>query len=503
MERKSAYNIIKVLEKQVELHPDQVALSFKGKEITYSELWRSIEAKARELKLKGIGKGDRVLVFVPFSIELYISIQAIFYIGAVAVFVDQWVNLKRLNVCCQLAKCKGFIYNYKTAFLRLVSKGIRNIPVKVSARIKLSKARLFVEDMDKKDEALITFTTGSTGIPKAAIRTHGILEAQFNSLSDKIGSNASSKSFIGLPIVVLCELGVGANVCLENIKVKDLNAKEVIKQEQFLEDNDVEVILHSPFYLRALCEKSSRKLPNVKRILTGGAPVYPKDAQMISEKFPNAEFTIVFGSTEAEPISSVQSVELVENEQNLKEDGLLVGAIHPICQLRIVKRHSGSIKVLNRAAFDELCMQPGEVGEIVVAGHHVVEHYVDNEKAFEENKILVGNTIWHRTGDAGRLINNKLYLMGRQKQLFEVNNQLVSPFISEYLLSHFHGLKEGTILQKRDGIFAYVVPIKAQNTSKLQAELKSKFTYLDEVVFLKKLPKDPRHNSKIDYGKLQ
>jgi acyl-CoA synthetase (AMP-forming)/AMP-acid ligase II len=63
------------------------------------------------------------------SVNLYVNMLAIFYIGATAVFLDQWSSSKRLNLACQIAACKAMVGIKKAKLLWFVSSAFRKIPV--------------------------------------------------------------------------------------------------------------------------------------------------------------------------------------------------------------------------------------------------------------------------------------------------------------------------------------------------------------------------------------
>ncbi|MGN0841930.1 MAG: AMP-binding protein, partial [Kiritimatiellia bacterium] len=77
--------------------PERIALIHRGNTLTYGELRKHVERRASELRRRGIGKGDRVVLFVPMGIRLYEILLAVFAIGAVAVFLDAWADPKRLD----------------------------------------------------------------------------------------------------------------------------------------------------------------------------------------------------------------------------------------------------------------------------------------------------------------------------------------------------------------------------------------------------------------------
>ena len=126
---KGSFNIIQHFLGSASKHPEQIALYQGEKKITYLQLAKEVRMMAAYYQSKGIQKGDRVLIFVPMSIDLYRSVLALFYLGATAVFLDEWVDKKRMEYCCQLSNCKGFLGSWKVRALATFSKAIRNVPI--------------------------------------------------------------------------------------------------------------------------------------------------------------------------------------------------------------------------------------------------------------------------------------------------------------------------------------------------------------------------------------
>ena len=77
------------------------------------------------------------MIFVPMSIDLYRIVLAIFSMGATAVFLDEWVNKNRLEICCQLADCNGFIGTSKARLSGYFLQELRKIPIKLSINRKI------------------------------------------------------------------------------------------------------------------------------------------------------------------------------------------------------------------------------------------------------------------------------------------------------------------------------------------------------------------------------
>lgn len=485
-------NITDLFFRAADAHPDRDAIVEGNRRIDYATLAREVRATAGYLAKRGIGPGDRVLVFVPMSIDLYRTVLALFYRGATAVFLDEWVSRERLAVCCRLADCKGFIGIRKARLLGWFSKEIRRIPVKLSLRGRASEQRITTQ-VEADRTALITFTTGSTGTPKAADRSHEFLAEQFAALIDKIRPTPADVDLCLLPIVLFVNLGVGCTSILAKFNSKEperLQPDRIVAQ---MRREGVTRMTASPFFVERLADFLESKktiLPALDRIFTGGAPVFPSGAALMQRVFPETAVHIVYGSTEAEPISSIRAEQLTT-----LTNGLPVGRVYHKAEVRIVRITDEN---LDRATFENSILPDGEVGEICVAGPHVLKRYFKNEEAFNANKITDGDIIWHRTGDSGFLKNGDLFLTGRCGQIVRHRDRTYFPFLIEHQLMSISGIAMGTLLKLRDHLVLVVESERSRDS--LETEL-SGFEY-DELRVLARIPRDPRHHSKIDYAKL-
>jgi acyl-CoA synthetase (AMP-forming)/AMP-acid ligase II len=485
--------------------PERIAIIEKNKSITYKNLQQKVHDTSAYFIKKGIVKGDRVLVFVPMGIDLYSIVLALFNIGATAVFLDEWVNKERLQICCKIAACKGFIAPLRIRFLSFFLSETRKIPIKLSSTKTIENTIANGVDVDENDVALITFTTGSTGIPKAAKRTHQFLNYQFQALEPVMNKVDIDVSMTMLPIVLFMNLGTGKTSVIADFKVTkpaSFNPSSIFEQ---LNKHQVQELIASPFYTLALAaymQSKNLKLPIIKQIITGGAPVFPKDAGAISKSFPNTKFTVVYGSTEAEPISECNGHELFLEYNNLF-NGLYVGDIDANCELAILPIHDEDIIALNENDFAKMMLPLNEIGEICVTANHVLKEYINNPEAIKKNKINVGGKIWHRTGDAGGVQNGKLYLYGRCKQIIHWQGKIFYPFLFESDIMNKHHVF-GTIISDSNNP---VVVIETQNEAALQQiklDLMNEDKRYEDIEFMSipQIPRDKRHHSKIDYDAL-
>ena len=479
-------------------YPTNLAIIESNTSITFEELREEVVSTASYFQDKGIERGDRVLVFVPMSIDLYRVVLALFYVGATAVFLDEWVTKKRMEICCEIADCKGFIGVRKANIISLFSKELRKIPVKLSLKQR-GGSNLKMTQTNAEDSALITFTTGSTGTPKAANRTHGFLKEQFDALIDEIEPSSTDIDMPVLPIVLFVNLGIGCTSVIAEVKMKKLHKLKTEKLINQIKANNVSRITASPSLINKLSEfVLEKKIPlsSIQKVFTGGGPVFPDEAGLYLKAFPNAKTKIVYGSTEAEPISSINAEELVST---LIDKGLAVGNIYHKTQLKIIPFEDNVISVKTDYELEKRELGSGKKGEIIVAGNHVLKSYFNNQKAFERNKIVTHETTWHRTGDSGFIQNGKLFLIGRCEQIIQQNGKTYSPFVIEHQLKQIEGITLGTVLSKNNQLNLVV----ESNLSKEIIEKKLYNFDYENLTVLKKIPRDPRHNTKIDYGRLK
>ncbi len=496
-------NIIERLYAACQAYPNKIAIHGLNQSILFSELEQGIKSRANVLIQKGLQKGDRVLLFVPMGIPLYIEVCAIFHIGAIAVFLDQWVDKKRLIQSCEIANCKAIIANRKILFLASFYKTVFKIPKKISVKQPQKtfvKSDCEISQVSETDAALITFTTGSTGMPKAPIRTHGLLHAQFDALLPLLNKTDEARIDMPfLPIVLLLNLGIGRTSVIANfnpLKPETFDAQKIATQIQTL---GVTSITASPFYLNALCDYNAKQTNKIKlnQIVSGGGPIFPSLAEKIIRELSDST-TLVFGSTEAEPMTHDSATILVNTFNDLNK-GLYVGNSKQAWSIKVIRWQAGALD--HHYLTKQVC-KTNEPGEIIVSGQHVLQQYFNNTDAFRENKIVdENNHIWHRTGDMGYLdAQNNLFLLGRCKQAIETNLYgTVYPFIAEALLLEVEGIKSGSVLKIENKLYAAVVSLQYTNVVSLNKAIKLKFPYLDDVIFIDMMPFDKRHHTKIDY----
>ena len=550
-----------ILSEQARVRPDAMALIDDrfGGALTFGELESSVACAAAWWREQGIGRGQAVLVFVPMSARLYVALLALFRIGAVALFLDPSAGKEHLERCCERWAPDALLAIPKAHLLRLRSPALRRIRLKVVAGGWCPLAKRWPEQWSgaaltenlarPEDAALVTFTSGSTGVPKGAVRTHGFLLAQYEALAPSIGLAAGEVDLATLPVFVLANLAAGVTTvipCVDVSKPGAVDAERLFKQ---IGRREVGRITASPAFFERLIAYANirgasvdeeearaagkggsneeqmrrgeigsligksgnqetsrgRTLSGLKELHTGGAPVFPRLLVAMRELAPNAEVVAVYGSTEAEPIAHVAADEISESDLAAMRDGrgLLAGVPVAEVKLRVVKDGWGEPRgALSAAMFEAECLAAGETGEIVVAGDHVLPGYLGGI-GDEETKFRVAGEVWHRTGDAGLLDERgRLWLAGRCAARIDDAKGRLYPFGVECVAMTFPAVRRAAMVAQEG---RRVLVVEAERDERLAGELAASVAWaqVDDVRFMAALPVDKRHNAKIDYPALR
>jgi len=502
-------NITNILYDITKHTPNKVALIHNNKKTTYIKLENDVLKAVSKLRSKGIGYGDKVLVFIPMSKDLYVTLLALWHIGAAAVFLDAWAVKNSLNYAAELTNCKAFIGIPKAFALLFSSRTLRRLPIKIMAYDSYYKnanqaSKSSVAEVLDSDTALITFTTGSTGLPKAANRTHQFLISQHKVIAEHLKPKNNDVDLVTLPIFVLTNLASGITSLIPEMNHRKPECFDEAEMLNFIKEYNVTTMAGSPIIFLKLAifinQNSYKYRPKIRSINLGGAPVFIPDAKLLVEAFPSTKIEIVYGSTEAEPISSVCANDLIKCSE---AKGLYVGKVNKNVNLRIISDISKGSDIDSEEELDRITLPHNNVGEICVSGIHILKEYYNCPKAQAVNKISLDSGIWHRTGDAGFINSNgELYLMGRLKHSFTHKGSIYYLFPLETKLKENPNIMESTYISKNEEL---ILAVEGKNINDLELKeyLMSNNLPIPDEVIRTKIPRDPRHNSKIDYDKLK
>ena len=556
-------NVYSFLERHMQEHPDLVILKWANMEalkkwngsldgnlphdsVSIKQLYSLSEKLASGFYNLGIKKGDRVILFIPMSLYLYASMFALQKIGAVPVFLDSWARRGELGVSAEVVDPVAMISVEQAFDLLDGVKQFDNLQSKIvlgphqkkySSTIEiLSQTDTVVptQEVLQDDTALITFTTGSSGTPKGANRTHRFLAAQHYALDRSLPFSSTDIDLPVFPIFSLNNIATGITTVLPAFDVGTPGANDALIIMAQMKANNINCMTLSPSLLNSVakfCKDKNILVPDLKRVITGGAPVSRDNLIDFTSVAPNAEIWVLYGSTEVEPMAHIEAQEMIntksiaESDPELVDEGVNVGKIDSGLKYKFLKINKSPI-VLDQTDpkinWAGLVVKAGEVGELIVAGEHVCRDYYNNQEAFDRAKILDENgVVWHRTGDLARLDENeKLWLVGRVHNAINRNGKYAFPVRAEIILKKLEFVERCAYLGVDDSELGekIVCVVEPKDKTRLDEEdvdlmmvwnkkinsiLKKNKVVYDQLVFCNSIPMDSRHNSKVEYGQLR
>lgn len=525
----------------------------------YADLASRVAAAAAGFSARGVRRGDRVVVLVTMSTDLYVVLLAIVSLGATAVFVEPASTPKEMARVIRVVRPVGFIGIPKAHVLRFIEPALGKVPMVVSVGDTLAARLTFAEPLSAieaahrgaalppsnnaaDDPALLTFSSGSTGVPKGATRSHAFLTAQHHAIEGLLDRQVGQQDvdLSAFAIVLLSTLAAGHTAMIPRMGRRGVDDIDGGALARAIADHGVTVISGSPAFLAPIFAEDKSHLAGVRRIVSGGAPVpvsMCRDAKKALGR--RGSFLVVYGSTEAEPIATIDATEVCDDTGTRTEAGagLCVGRPDSHVSVALIRPTTEPL-LIGPGGMVALSVAQGEVGEVVVAGDHVNKTYYRNKAAERATKLVdETGTIWHRTGDAAYADDRgRLWLVGRVADIVVRQGATYHPaaveaaakrlaFVDRAALinrggngpvnsqSHRranrnsgggdHGESDETLLlvqqHGRAGRLASLNPLRGARARELTEAMAKAGVIVDEVRFVNELPVDPRHRAKLDY----
>ncbi|NNL78026.1 MAG: AMP-binding protein, partial [Desulfobacterales bacterium] len=398
--------------------------------LTFLQLDQESDCLAHGLQAAGVKRGIRTILMVRPSIEFFALVFAIFKTGAVPVIVDPGMGIKRMLNCFKSTRPQAFIGIPLAHVVRTVYPGFfKTVKTWITVgrrwfwggltlkQIRQSPWKPFaVAATGRDDTAAILFTTGSTGPAKGAIYSHGNFDAQLQQIKAYLNMSPDEIDLSTFPLFALFYPALGITAVIPDM---DPTRPARVNPERIIEaiySQGVTNMFASPALLNRVGrygKQNGIKLPSIKRIISAGAPVSAANIEQFSNLLVNdAEIHTPYGATEAVPIISIKSSEILKETRQLSEKGygICIGRPLPDLDIKIIKISDKPIETWS----DDLLVSPGEVGEIAVKGALVSRQYFANPNANSLGKINEGHEIRHRMGDVGWIDQkDRIWFCGR------------------------------------------------------------------------------------------
>jgi len=399
--------------------------------LTFRQFDKESDCVAHGLTAAGIVRGTRTILMVPPGPEFFVLIFGMFKTGAVPVVVDPGMGIGRMLDCLKESRPEAFIGIPKAHVLRTLRPGFFktvNTYVTVGRRwfwggltmadVRKIPWRPFEITPTEKDEtAAILFTTGSTGPAKGAIYTHGNFDAQLHQIGTHLNMSDDEIDLSTFPLFALFYPALGVTAVIPDMDPTRPAEVNPVKITEAIVNQGVTNMFASPALLNRVGrygKKKAIKLPSLKRVISAGAPVSPEVIERFATMLTNgAQIHTPYGATEAVPIISITSDEILSETRALSESGYGYCIGRPINDIpvRIVRITDEPIERWS----DNLLVEDGEIGEIVVKGALVTRQYFERPKADALAKIEDEKGFWHRMGDLGwRDKKGRIWFCGRK-----------------------------------------------------------------------------------------
>lgn len=408
--------------------------------LTFKQLDEESNRIASGLEKLGIRRGTRTTLMVTPSIEFFALTFALFKVGAVIVMVDPGIGVKNLKKCLAEAAPEAFIGIPKAHAARVIlGWGRESVRTLVTVGPRLFWGGHSLEDVvaagsadyamaksDPAETAAILFTSGSTGVPKGAVYSHGVFIAQVAILRDEFGILPGEIDVPTFPLFALFDAALGMTAIIPDMDATRPGSVDPKKIIEAVVNQGATNMFGSP----ALIDRVSRygaatgaKLPTLRRVLSAGAPVSPMILKNFRAMLPDdAKVYTPYGATESLPVAAVESREILGDAAARTDagEGICIGTPMEHVRVRIIKISDEAIEKWH----DALVVPDGEVGEICVRGPIVTESYYKRPDLTALAKIRdADGAIWHRMGDLGKFDERgRMWFCGRKSHRVITSN---------------------------------------------------------------------------------
>ncbi|MBU4100849.1 MAG: AMP-binding protein [Proteobacteria bacterium] len=536
------FNVSIHLRRMAEIHPHKRAVVYpagrdKYKRVAYSHLtFQQLDQEsdyyAYGLEKAGIKQGTRTVLMVKPSIEFFALTFAIFKVGAVPVVVDPGMGISRMLRCLEESRPNAFIgIPIAHALRKLRPKYFKTVKtcITIGRRwlwgglslkdIRLTSSKPYnIAKTRQNDMAAILFTTGSTGPAKGVVYTHGTFDAQIKHIKSHFNITSDEIDLPTFPLFALFDQALGMTAIIPDM---DPTKPGFVNPEKIIEpimNQGVTNMFASPALLNRVgryCENKGITLPSLKRVISAGAPVSPSNiARFALTLSDGVEIHTPYGATEAMPVISIASKEILSETAELSKKGFGICIGRPVngLEVRIIEINDNPINEWS----DTLILKDGDIGEITVSGALVTKEYFRKPKATALSKIKEGNRIWHRMGDLGWIDKKeRIWFCGRKNQRVITKNGLLFTIPCEAIFNNHPMVFRSALVgvgsppNQKPVICIELEHDKKQKRKKLikkelfeLAKTSVLTKDIETILFRKAFPVDIRHNSKIFREKL-
>ncbi len=423
--------------------------------ISYAELLKESQQLALRLIDWGLKPGDRVALCLPNGIDFVISYYAILMSGGVVAAINPSYPLREMDFQVGISKPSFLIGSYKNReiFFQLQTKFqfkkliLTEMPGDFAKRVNHTDLVDFHSQIagvsgnlpivDPDNPAVLQFSGGTTGLPKAAVGLHKNIVANVIQFSKWLTPlrQGKEKFLTVIPLFhvygMVIGLNVGVAMAATIILIADPRNIELILQTASREN--VTFFPGVPSIYNAInlafpAMDPPIDLTSIKACISGSAPL-PLKTKKEFERISGSRLVEGYGLSEAPTATHCNPI---LNEDRPGSIGLPL----PDVECRIVSLEDSNSVI-----------DAGEQGELLIRGPQIMREYFEQE---EETHLTLKND-WLHTGDIARMDEDGFfYIVGRKKELIKVGGLQVWPVEVENVITQIPGVIECAVTGEPD-----------------------------------------------------
>lgn len=441
-------NIAALLSEQARQRPEQAAIldpigrgyrPIRYRTTSFSALDRLSDRLAANMLQRGVTRGMKLVLFVPFSTEFIAWTYGLLKSGATVILIDPGMGRSNIFRCLAEIEPDGFVAIRRVQWIRrLLQRRFPHARLNITVNMFSRQSTLAASHephidfpaVAARDPAAVIFTSGSTGPPKGVLYEHGMFAAQVALIQNFYGIEPGENDLPGFPLFGLFNAAMGVTTVIPQmnpLRPADVDPRRIIAA---IEQQQVTQAFGSPAFWNRVgryCDARQLRIPGLKRAMSAGGPVPVHVVERMSRALsgPGADLFTPYGATECLPVSSIAAREVLERTAALTRTGAgtCVGRPFPDVEIAII----AATDVPLRSIDDAQRLPPGEIGEIIVRSPAATREYYRRPEGTALAKIpdpsgaATGRPdFWHRMGDVGYFDDDgRLWFCGRKAHIVQ------------------------------------------------------------------------------------
>ncbi len=435
-------NVRELIETRTRELADKVYLVFQDQELTFGQIDKRVNQVANGLRESGVTKGDRVALFIRNCPEFIYAWWAILKLGAVMVPVNLRLTASEAAYILNHSEAETVVLGEESSPLlpelkQACSRVTNWFGVGQGSEAGLRPVEDFYaqsetlapSEIDLEDDAVVLYTSGTTGFPKGVVHSHGNYLRTAASFAHTCGLNKSDRLLTANPLFhvnaqfysCLGTLWKGATFVL----AENFSASRMWNWTRQYRANKVVMLLALTTILYNRPPQPDDADNPVELVVAGGAP-----------KGHYRDFETRFG-VHLQTLYSLSESPLAL--MGVLDEAVVDGAVG----VPMIPDWPGLTNQVRIYDEQDKELPPGQTGQIVLRNQALMKHYYKNPEATTEG--LEGG--WLHTGDRGRKDERGwVYFLGRDKDVIRKKGENISAVEVENVLAQAPGVIEAAVL---------------------------------------------------------